>query len=59
MGAKKRVVGSGCKHSACHKSGFRRNDSLNLTVDTHKKHEEKQLQKKKTKFAKNKGNNGV
>ena len=38
----------------CHNSGFRRNDSLKLTVDAQKKHEEKQLQKQRTKFAKNK-----
>ena len=43
----------------CHKSSFRRNDSLKLTVDALKKHKEKQLQKQWTKYAKNKGNKGV
>ena len=43
----------------CHKSGFRRKDSPKLTADSQKKHKEKQLQKQRTKFAKNKGNKGV
>ena len=43
----------------CHRSGFRRKDSLKLTADAHKKHKEKQLQKLRTKFAKNRGNKGV
>jgi hypothetical protein len=43
----------------CHKSGFRRNDSLKLTADGQKKHKEKQLQKQRTNYAKNKVNKGV
>ncbi len=42
----------------CFKSGFLRNDSLQLTVDAEKKHKEKQKQKKRAKFAKNRGNKG-
>ena len=42
----------------CFKSGFRRNDSLQLTADAEKKHKEKQHQKKRAKFAKSKGNKG-
>jgi hypothetical protein len=42
----------------CFKRGFRINDSLKLTVDDQKKHQEKQLQKKMTKFGKNEGNKG-
>ncbi len=48
-----------CYTCNCHKSGFRRNDSLKLTADAQKKHKEKQLQKQRTKYAKNKGNKGV
>ena len=43
----------------CHKSSFRRNDSLKLTADALKKYKEQQLQKQRTKYAKNKGNKGV
>jgi hypothetical protein len=42
----------------CFKSGFRPNDSLQLTTDAENKHKEKQHQKKRAKFAKNKGNKG-
>ena len=42
----------------CHKSGFRRKDSLKLTADAQKKNREKQLQKQRTKFAKNNCNKG-
>ena len=44
----------------CHKSSFRRNDSLKLTADALKKHKEKKkLQQQRTKYTKNNGNKGV